>query len=90
MTNAVEDINNFRCCNVLGDASILWQDSAEDNGIGNEVNVVAPFPNACSAITCTNQCSTEDNGGFGTPGDTQSPRSVGDPEIARRMAAEGR
>ena len=69
---AVQDINNFRCCNVLGDASILWQDSAEDNGIADVVNVVAPFENACSSIGCTNACSQEDNGSFGTPGDGSS------------------
>ena len=66
--SAIDDINVFRCCNVLPDASILWQDSAEDNGIGNVVATVAPTENACLNIVCTPQCTQEDNGSFGTPG----------------------
>ena len=57
---------------MLGDASILWQDAAEDSGIGDQVNVVAPFEDACAKILCTNVCSTEDNGGFGQTGAAQS------------------
>lgn len=69
--SAVNDINAFRCCNVLGDASILWLDSADDNGISNVVTLTAPLEDACSSIICTNFCGTQDNGNFGIPGDIQ-------------------
>lgn len=56
---------DHRTCGFLG---ILWQDSAEDNGIGDQVSTVAPFQEQCANIICSNLCSTEDNGDFGTPG----------------------
>lgn len=69
---AVGTINQFRCCNVLGDASILWLDTATDAGIANQVNTVAPQEDACNAISCTNMCGAMDNGSSGTPGDLTS------------------
>ena len=72
VTSAIDDINSFRCCNVLGDASILWLDAAEEAGIANQVTTTAPFENACAQITCTNVCSQMDNANFGTPGDSSS------------------
>jgi hypothetical protein len=56
----------FRCCHVLPDATILWTDAAEEDGVGNAVNKVAPLENACAAISCSGvtQCNTLDNGGF--------------------------
>lgn len=62
---AVDDINAFRCCNVLPDANILWADSAEDNGIANQVQINPNRPDACASITCTPFCPTQDNGSFG-------------------------
>lgn len=53
---AVLDINNFRCCNVLPDASILWLESAEGDGLANDVPTVAAVEDACSSITCTLSC----------------------------------
>jgi hypothetical protein len=55
-----------RCCNVLPDATILWTDAAEEDGVGNIVNKVAPLPNACATIDCSGvtECNTKDNGGF--------------------------
>jgi len=50
---AVGDINFFRCCNVLPDASILWLESAEDNGSFGSVPTVAGRPNTCSSIDCS-------------------------------------
>lgn len=51
---AVDDINIFRCCNVLPDVDILWQDSADDEGISNLVPISAPREVACAGITCAN------------------------------------
>ena len=70
--SAVGTINQFRCCNVLGDASILWLDTATDAGIADQVNTVAPQEDACNAISCTNMCGAMDNGSSGTPGDLTS------------------
>ena len=67
VTQAVADINNFRCCNVLSDAGILWRDAAFDEGLGNVVPLSAPTPNACSSIVCTQACCDKDNAGFGSP-----------------------
>ena len=63
--SAVDDINQFRCCNVLPDASILWLDSADDNGISDQVSISAGRENACSAITCAPGCDALDNGNNG-------------------------
>lgn len=57
---AVLDINNFRCCNVLPDASILWLESAEGDGLANDVPTVAAVEDACSSITCTLSCGATD------------------------------
>lgn len=65
VTAAVQDINNFRCCNVLPDASILWLDAADDSGISNQVPTCAPREDACSSITCQPSCAL-DNGVFGS------------------------
>ena len=73
VNTAVNNINMFRCCNVLGDASILWLDAATTNGISDEVTTVAPFEDACNKISCTNFCGRLDNGSAGTPGDLTSP-----------------
>ena len=62
---AVDDINAFRCCNVLPDAEILWLDSAADNGIADQVPIAAQRENACANIQCTPFCRTQDNGSFG-------------------------
>lgn len=45
-------INNVRCCNVLPDLDILWQDAADDYGISNVVNTAVPRPNACATSDC--------------------------------------
>ena len=55
---AVDDINAFRCCNVLPDADILWLDSAADNGIVGQVTITAGRENACANIICTPFCKT--------------------------------
>lgn len=67
ITHAVNDINNFRCCNVLPDADIIWLDSATDNGISDQVNFTAGREDACAHITCSNlataaNCTSLDNG----------------------------
>jgi hypothetical protein len=63
---AVQDVNFFRCCNVLPDADILWTDAAEEDGIFGQVPTTAPRPNACLLIDCSavTQCNTKGNGGF--------------------------
>ncbi|KAF2491305.1 hypothetical protein BU16DRAFT_115966 [Lophium mytilinum] len=66
VTQAVNDINQFRCCNVLTDATILWLDNAADNGLVGTVQTDAPREQACSAIQCTQKCTGFDNGVFGT------------------------
>ncbi|KAK5173317.1 uncharacterized protein LTR77_001998 [Saxophila tyrrhenica] len=66
VTAAVDDINDFRCCNVLSDASILWLDNAADNGLVGTVPTQAPPEDACAGITCTQACTGLDNGSFGT------------------------
>lgn len=67
VNNAVNDINIFRCCNVLPDADILWLDSATDNGISDQVNFTAGRENACDNIVCDNvstaaNCKSLNNG----------------------------
>jgi hypothetical protein len=54
------------CCHVLPDATILWTDAAEEDGVGDVVNKVAPLENACASISCSGvtECNTLDNGGF--------------------------
>jgi hypothetical protein len=66
VTDAIQDINDFRCCNVLSDASILWLDNAADNGLVGTVPTQAPPEDACSSIGCTQSCTALDNGVFGT------------------------
>lgn len=51
--NAVDDINNFRCCNVLPDVDIVWQESADENGVSNVVTITAPRADACASIDCS-------------------------------------
>jgi hypothetical protein len=60
------DQTTLRCCHVLPDATILWTDAAEEDGVGNLVNKVAPLENACAAISCAGvtECNTLDNGDF--------------------------
>lgn len=48
----LQQINGVRCCNVLPDLDILWQDAADDYGISNLVNTVVPRPNACATTAC--------------------------------------
>lgn len=63
---AVQDINFFRCCNVLPDADILWKDAAEEDGTLGPVPTTAPRPDACSSIDCSGvtECNTKDNMGL--------------------------
>jgi len=39
---------------VLPDVDILWQDSADDEGISNLVPISAPREDSCAGITCAN------------------------------------
>lgn len=48
----LQQINGARCCNVLPDLDILWQDAADDYGISNIVNTAVPRPNACATTFC--------------------------------------
>ena len=65
--HAINDINNFRCCNVLPDANILWLDSATDNGISDQVNFTPGLEDACAHIDCSTlstaaNCTSLNNG----------------------------
>ena len=67
ITHAINDINTFRCCNVLPDANIIWLDSATDNGISNEVNFTPAKEDACANIDCSTvstaaNCTSLNNG----------------------------
>lgn len=67
INHAINDINTFRCCNVLPDANIIWLDSATDNGISNEVNVTPGKEDACANIDCSTvstaaNCTSLNNG----------------------------
>ena len=64
--NAVNDINFFRCCNVLKDADLLWTDAVLDQNLPGDVPTFAPRPDACQTIDCSavGQCDLLDNGGF--------------------------
>ncbi len=64
VSGAVADINLFRCCNVLPDASILWLDSAVFAQISDEVPTCAAREDACANISCGTSCRV-DNGPFG-------------------------
>lgn len=65
VSNAVQDINNFRCCNVLPDVDTLFLDSAVDSGISDQVPLSVPREQACASITCTPACQGLDNGSAG-------------------------
>ena len=52
--NAVDRINQVRCCNVLPDLDVLWLAAAETEGIVGQVNTDVPRPNACANIQCNN------------------------------------
>ena len=65
VTNAVADINVFRCCNVLPDVDTLFLDSAVDFGIADQVPLSVPRENACANIQCTPACEGLDNGSAG-------------------------
>jgi len=54
VTMAVNDINKFRCCNVLPDCDVLWEASADDAGVSDKVPIEAPREDACAGIGCTN------------------------------------
>jgi hypothetical protein len=67
INHAINDINTFRCCNVLPDAKILWLDSATDNGIANEANTTPGLEDACANINCATvstaaNCTSLNNG----------------------------
>jgi hypothetical protein len=64
--NAVNDINFFRCCNVLKDADLLWTDAVLDQNLPQDVPTFAPRPDACETIDCSAvaQCDLLDNGDF--------------------------
>jgi hypothetical protein len=64
--NAVNDINFFRCCNVLKDADLLWTDAVLAQNLPDDVPTFAPRPDACETIDCSAiaQCDLLDNGGF--------------------------
>lgn len=67
LNHAIDDINNFRCCNVLPDANIIWLDSATDNEISDQVNVTPGKEDACANIDCANlataaNCTSLNNG----------------------------
>lgn len=70
----VDVVNSYRCCNVLPDLDILWQDAAISAGIAEADAPRSPArPNACGAIDCAHTaahstCSTLDNGRFGAIG----------------------
>ena len=65
VTNAVADINVFRCCNVLPDVDTLFLDSATDSGIANVVPLSVAREEACASIGCTPACDGLDNGSAG-------------------------
>jgi hypothetical protein len=78
VTNSVDVVNSYRCCNVLPDLDIIWRDAAQSAGF-TEVDVpfTPPRPDACGAIdcstvdqhsTCASQSNTVLGTDFGTPG----------------------
>ncbi|KAL1589993.1 hypothetical protein WHR41_01408 [Cladosporium halotolerans] len=79
VSNLLDVVNSYRCCNVLPDLDILWRDSAISadlliqNPVTGGVPITPARPSTCSAFDCSktvgaSTCSTEDNGSFGTPG----------------------
>ncbi|KAJ9610081.1 uncharacterized protein PV06_05398 [Exophiala oligosperma] len=52
ITQNLQLINQFRCCNVLPDLDTLWSFTAEDDGVANQVPLSAPRPAACASIHC--------------------------------------
>jgi hypothetical protein len=76
----LQQINSFRCCNVLPDLDILWRDAAQSAGLKESSQITTgdvPFspsrPITCEGIDCStvhtaSNCGTLDNGRFGTPG----------------------
>jgi hypothetical protein len=80
VSNLLDIVNRYRCCNVLPDLDIIWRDSAisanlalktdtSDGGVSFSPSRYA----ACSAIDCStvenhSTCASLDNEGFGVPG----------------------
>ncbi|KAK5165823.1 uncharacterized protein LTR77_008746 [Saxophila tyrrhenica] len=56
---SVDDINAFRCCNVLPDVDILFINSAESEGIANQVPLSVGREDACADIQCTKKCKAK-------------------------------
>ncbi|KAF7198634.1 hypothetical protein HII31_00373 [Pseudocercospora fuligena] len=78
VTDAINDINLFRCCNVLPDADILFTDASESDGAGDSVQKTAGRPDACASINCAKanpKCVEQDNGEFGTVDGGKEPNS---------------
>ena len=85
VTNAVANINIARCCNVLPDVDTLFQDSAVDFGIADQVPLSVPREDACANIQCTPACAGLDNGSAG--GATPSAVPSAAPSAAAPSAA---
>ena len=61
ISSALEDINAYRCCNVLPYTDILWVDAAGVAGINGQVPVVAGRANVCAEIDCSDYLSLDDS-----------------------------
>ena len=51
---AVDDINTFRCCNILPDLDIVWLNNAEDKNLIGRVVTSPPRAAAYSHINYAN------------------------------------
>ncbi|KAK8017077.1 hypothetical protein PG993_015266 [Apiospora rasikravindrae] len=49
---AVANINQIRCCNVLPDLDVLWREAAERYRIKGQVQTNVPRPQACRSVRC--------------------------------------
>lgn len=78
VTNSVDVVNSYRCCNVLPDLDIIWRQAAQSVGF-TEVDLpfTPPRPDACGAIDCStvdqhstraSQSNTVLGADSGTPG----------------------
>lgn len=74
VTAQVDEVNSYRCCNVLPDLDILWKDAAISAGFAEADVPFSPArPDACPSIDCSttlgaSDCGAKDNGRFGAPG----------------------
>lgn len=75
VSNLLDVVNSYRCCNVLPDLDIIWKDSAESAELAIQTPltggapITAERPSTCANFDCSktagaSTCASDDNGSF--------------------------